>query len=140
MRHLFLILLIALLPVRGWVGDAMATGMAGTPAQHQQQVATKMVAGHVHEVGAQGHFDHDAVVAQAGQAAADCTGHASGVASHAASTHCESCTACQACHTVALSQFASDLSPVVRGLTLSSIAADQFSSAEAALGQKPPIS
>lgn len=138
MRNLFLILLIALLPVRGWVGDAMATGMAGTPAQ--QQVATKMVAEHVHEIGAQGHFDHDAVVAEAGQAVADCTGHASGEASHAASTHCESCTACQACHTVALSQFVSDLSPVFRGLTLSSIAADQFSSAEAALGQKPPIS
>lgn len=32
MRALFIAILIALLPVRGWVGDAMAIGMAGQAA------------------------------------------------------------------------------------------------------------
>ena len=84
----------------------------------------------------QAHFDHEA----AAQAVADCASHAAGDTSHTADTHCDSCSACQACHTVALSTTTPDLNPVFHAFTLPRAAAHRFASAEAALGQKPPIS
>ena len=138
MRHLLLVLMIALLPLRGWVGDAMATSMAA--GQLQQQVATKIIATHAHQSGAQDHFDHETAAPEAVQAVHDCASDAADETSHAAGTHCESCAACQACHTVALSQTAADVNTVFNALTRPHAAADQFASAEAALRQKPPIS
>ena len=138
MRHLLLVLMIALLPLRGWMGDAMATSMAAGQLQ-QQQVAAKMIATHTHEAGAEGHFGHEAAAPEAVQAAHDCAGDAADESSHAAGAHCESCAACQACHAVALSHSAPDLNPVFNTPTLPHAAADQFASAEAALRQKPPI-
>ncbi|MGH6638245.1 MAG: hypothetical protein ACREBY_06520 [Polaromonas sp.] len=145
MRFLLFALMIALLPLRGWFGDAMATEMALAQLQHQQP-ATKIIANHAHKPGAEAHFDHEpaaskaADAVQAVQVAHDCTGQPAGDASHAADAHCESCSACQACHTVALSPAAAKLNPVFSALTLPRAAAAQFASAEAALGQKPPIS
>lgn len=140
MRHLFFIIMIALLPLRGWVSDAMATGMAATQVQFQQHVATKIIAAHAHESGAQAHFDLEIVVAEADRTAADCSGHASGGEPHAADTHCDSCNVCQACNTVALSPVAADVTAVFNLRTLPRAAVAQFASAETALGQKPPIS
>ncbi|UUZ63211.1 hypothetical protein LP417_26705 [Polaromonas sp. P1-6] len=141
MRHLLLVLMIALLPLRGWVGDAMATSM--TAGQLQQQVATKIIATHAHQSAAQDHFNHETAAPEAVHAVAavpDCTVDASDDTSHAAGTHCESCAACQACHTVALSPTAADVNAVFNLRTLPRAAVAQFASAEAALGQKPPIS
>lgn len=140
MRHLFLIIMIALLPLRGWVSDAMAKGMLATQVQQQQQAAPKMVATHAHEAGIQAHQDTETVVADAAQTAADCPGHASGAEPHAADTHCESCSVCQACHTVALSPAAADVTAVFNLRTLPRAAVAQFTSAETALGEKTPIS
>lgn len=141
MRHLFLIFMIALLPLRGWVSDAMATGMlASQVQQQQQQTATKKVATHSHEAGTKAHQDTETGVAVAAPTAADCPGHASGAESHAADTHCDSCSVCQACHTVALSPAAAGLTTVFDLRTLPRAAVAQFASAEAALDQKPPIS
>jgi hypothetical protein len=39
MRALWIALLIALLPLRGWVGDAMAVAMIPAPAQHSAPTA-----------------------------------------------------------------------------------------------------
>jgi hypothetical protein len=142
MRHLLLVLMIALLPVRGWIGDAMATGMAAGHLQHQQ-AATEFIAVHPHESVASDHFDHvmPAPEAMHAQAAPDCAGHqVSHGNEQAADAHCDSCAACQACHTVALSPAAAGLNPVFQALTLPRPAPDQFASADAALGQKPPIS
>ena len=138
MRHLFLIIMIALLPLRGWVSDAMATGMV--TAQVQQQTAAKIVVTHAHEAGVQAHQDMEVVVADASQTAADCSDHAAGGADHAADTHCNSCSVCQACHTVVLSPTPTDGSTAFNPRTLPSAVVAQFASAEAALGQKPPIS
>lgn len=138
MRHLFLIIMIVLLPLRGWISDAMATGIV--TAQVQQQTASKMVAPHVHEAGMQAHQDTEVVVAAASQTAADCSGHASGVDDHADNTHCNSCSVCQACHTVVLSPEAADVIIAFNPRTLPRAVVAQFVSAEAALGQKPPIS
>jgi hypothetical protein len=142
MRSLLFVLMITLLLLRGWTGDAMATEMALTPLQHQPS-ATETMATHAHEMGAEGHLGHEAAAPEAlsdVQAAHDCAGHASDEASHAESAHCESCAACQACHTVALTPAEGDSNPVSSSLTRPCTTAVQFASAEAAPGQKPPIS
>lgn len=40
MRHLLLALMIALLPIRGWMGDAMAVAMLAAPAQTMSAAAS----------------------------------------------------------------------------------------------------
>lgn len=140
MRHLLLIIMIALLPLRGWVSDAMATGMLASQVQQEQQTASKTVATHAHEAGVKAHQANETGVADTTQTAADCSGHASGGEVHAADTHCESCSICQACHTVALTPAAADATAVFNLRTLPRAAVAQFASAETALGQKPPIS
>lgn len=40
MRHLLLALMIALLPIRGWMGDAMAMAMLAAPAHALNQAAS----------------------------------------------------------------------------------------------------
>ena len=139
MRHLFLIIMIALLPLRGWVSDAMATGMAATQAQQTQAVATKIVATHTGAASAKTHFDLETMTAAADPTAADCSGHVLAAKSHAADTHCESCSICQACHTVALSPVAAGVSAAFNLGTLPRAAAAQFASAQTALGEQTPI-
>lgn len=146
MRHLLFALLIALLPLRGWVGDAMATQMAAGQMQHsqteqhdQQHGAIKLIADHQDSTLAAAHFDHEEM-AQAQAAGPDCAGHSTGAGTHAADGHCESCAACQVCNTVALSLMGPKLSPAFKSLALPHAAADHFASADAALRQKPPIS
>ena len=138
MRHLFFILMIALLPLRGWVSDAMATGMA--TAQVQQQSEAKTAATHAHEAGMNAHQDTETLVAEAAQTAGDCSGHAFGEDEHSDDTHCNTCSACQACHTVALSTSTGELITTFNPRTLPRAAVTQFVSAERALDQKPPIS
>jgi hypothetical protein len=147
MRHLLLALLIALLPLRGWVGDAMATQMAAGQIQHsqsqqhgQQHDATKMIADDQDGILAAAHFDHEETAEALQAAEPDCAGHSTGESTHAADGHCESCAACQACNAVALSLTGPDLSPVFISLARPLPAADPFASADAALRQKPPIS
>lgn len=138
MRHFFLIFMITLLPVRGWIGDAMATGMVDT--QVRQQTAAKVGALHAHEAGVQSHLDAEEVVPDTVQAVADCSAHVFGAELHAAATHCESCSVCHACHTVVLSATATDVTAVFNLSMLPCEAVTQFSSAETVLGEKTPIS
>lgn len=140
MRHLLLIIMIALLPLRGWASDVMATSMAATRAQHISQTATKTIATGAHRTSAKAHFDSRAVATKSAQIAADCSGHDSGNVSFEAATHCDSCSACQACHTVALSSTSVDATAAFNLSTLPRAAAAQFASAPVALGKKPPIS
>lgn len=138
MRHLIFALMIALLPLRGWVGDAMATDMAST---HARQVAIKTIAESPQGIRAASHFEHNASMQDAAQAAPDCAGHPDQEdTSSAANSHCESCSACQACHTVALSPAAARLPLVFHASPPPPAAPYLFASADAALGQKPPIS
>lgn len=133
--------MIALLPLRGWAGDAMATSMA-TADLRQPHVAIKTVASHAHESGASSHFHHQ-TTAQAGHGVHDCGGapQASQDESSASTDgQCESCPNCQACHTVALSSTPATLKPVVVPLAPQHSLTAQFASADTALRQKPPIS
>lgn len=100
MRGFFLVLMITLLPLRGWAGDVMAIRMATHPAV----AAVSLVSAAVRAEGAQT-ASHGVV--ESGHA--DCTGHA-GVAqgpddSSGAATgtgHCTSCASCQVCTSIAL--------------------------------------
>ena len=137
MRHLFLLLLIALLPFRGAFTDAMATGMA--TAQVQQQTAGNTVAAHGTKDETQTHHNIETVVAEAYQTAADCSGDTYGVDEHASDTHCNSCGDCQVCHTVVLFTAAPDLIIGFNPSTLPRAVVAKFDSAEHALDKKPPI-
>jgi hypothetical protein len=148
MRRPLFIVMIFLLLLRGMVGDAMATGMA-TGHLQRLAIATELVAVHVHEAGTDGHLDHETTEAGASMVSSaaippDCVGHASGQASDRmtpeATGHCESCAACQACNTVALSPVAADTDSLAISPALPRSPAARFASAVAALGQKPPIS
>lgn len=105
MRIFVLALMMILLPLRGWMGDAMAMEMAVDELH-----ATHTIAETAHNTGARAtllpelkstdspeHDCHD-VAAQSPLDATD-----GGVVSdHTASTECGSCSACQSCHAVGM--------------------------------------
>lgn len=124
MRCLVVVLMILLLPLRGWAGDAMATQMA----THVTSPAVGIEAGaaRTHDMGA----------------SSDCAGHQASKqadSSDAKSANGETCQACQACHTVALSSSTAIDSVLFQAPSPPLVTAAQFTSADTALGQKPPI-
>ncbi|MFI5444880.1 hypothetical protein [Polaromonas sp. UC242_47] len=139
MRHLFLALMIVLLPLRGWVGDVMATEMAA-PRLVQIQAAMETVADHADTAGASAHSDHTSEQLPVVQATPDCAGHDAGGSAPSSDAHCASCALCQACHIVALSPPAAQALPMLSPFTPPHSPVASFASADTALGQKPPIS
>ena len=148
MRRLFLITMIALLPLRGWVGDAMAMEMAiDMPVQMAMAVQKTSplntiisVADQAHPTRATGHFGSE----NAAATHAECPGHsamASGDATdNAASGHCNTCGACQICHTVALAGTVLFNPPQAISVLPLPLGSTRFASALPALSLKPPIS
>lgn len=143
MRYFLIALMIVLLPLRGWTSDAMATEMAAPTLVHQ------LVVGHSGGGGLQAnaaasptHVHGTSVPAGAPpMATADCIGHAgSPDPASTDASHCASCVVCQACYSVALvlPRFDSGIAFTSPVLLLSDAAS--FTSAERALGLKPPIS
>jgi hypothetical protein len=143
MRLLLIALLMALLPVRGWIGEVMATEMA---SRHHAQLAAapEKIAEFAHPERAGGDFDHESApshhtgAADAGAGAgADCLGHGD---PDAASPHagCDNCAACQACHTLALAAAARPLS-LPRAFAPPHSPLIRFASADLAPSHKPPI-
>lgn len=153
MRFLILAIMIVLLPLRGLMGDAMATDMAINMAAGVANT-TKTIATSAYKTSPGEQFEQklslQAAPASSVQAHSDCGGHvsseaAASVGAHAAQDdaqdeHCKACQSCQACHTVALP---SSLQAVKRGFAaplMLPTGAARFTSAYSALGQKPPIS
>lgn len=139
--------MIALLLLRGWSGEAMATEMAAVGLQ-PAQFATKTIATDAHEYWAKAHFYQQtghSVAAPAGHGAAamagigDCADQLLDSAEQPAGGHCGFHAACQACYTLAPTAAAARLSLVFSTLTRPGAAAARFASADAAPGQKPPI-
>ncbi len=119
--------MIALLPLRGWVGDAMAAQMA-----MQQFTAAGM--GQVHD-SADPHADCHGKTAAASPASIP-----AGETEDASVADCGSCTSCQVCHTVAMAA-APDAGPVTQmAHAAPPLPGMRFASAEPARGFKPPIS
>lgn len=130
--------MLALLPLHGWAGDAMAMEMA-TAALHNSAAALDSQAHHAHSAGAdapphaQQAIMHD-----------DCPDHAAaqGVATDSqaqASADGDTCTACQICHAVALTAAFPQLAPSALPAAQPHTATHHFASAERATGFKPPI-
>ena len=142
MRRWILLIMIALLPMRGWIGDAMATEMASSSSQvnsEQRQYATEIIVDHAHSSGAADHFDYENVQKHSATSGSDCFDH-SGAGEASDGEHCTTCTVCLVCHTVALSPgFAGSdaaLSPVLPPHSPVAL----FVSADPTHGKKPPIS
>lgn len=144
MRTLLLALMIALLPLRGWLGDAMAVEMVKhslpVAASASASMATAAAEAHCHEAMEAG--DHGGMDMQmsAGTDMPDSSAHATHDSAGADHQGCGTCTACQVCHTVALGGM--PLVDTVHSAPQAPPAAhaSRFASAEPAQGLKPPIS
>lgn len=119
-RLVLLLILIALVPLRAWSGDAMAIQMAAPAHTGSAKVAASPAAHtNCHET-------------QAEPAPAPQT--------YNTQDSCATCASCQACFTVALVMPA--VQPATQALPhgLPEAASAEFTSAILALGHKPPIS
>ena len=139
MSRFIFILMIALLPLRGWMGEAMATTMAANQISVNKismiQIATNNIAKKPTNTPATDEFTQK-------NGLADCDMHklqklnVSGEESSAnpSCTHCQACHATGLVNTVKINSITSAHS--AQPLAFSS----QYASASIALGQKPPIS
>ena len=140
MRTLLLVLMIALLPIRGWLGDAMAVEMVrhSLPAASVVAEATPAT---MASTAADAHC-HEAMDAADSGMDNTMAHHDDGHDSHNSTDHqsCGTCTACQVCHTVALG--GTPLVDIAHGAPQAPPAAHaaRFASAEPVPGLKPPIS
>lgn len=133
MRALLLALMIALLPLRGWVGDAMAVDMMGE-ALLATSNAIKSVVFNAHPAVHSGHFDtHHAACAEL--TAADPTGDTVG----SPDANCTSHAACQLCHSMALAPLPLMLASLAGPAGTPPLAQAAFMSAEPTRDFKPPI-
>lgn len=133
--------MILLLPLRGLMGDAMATQMLA-PAMLGQSAMADGSGAHHHVKEATAHSHAEGVKLAAASAVRDCLDHASvGQFSSLDGSDCKSCPACQACNIVAFfmpDTTASFVLPVP--LEKQQSAMSRFTSADPALSVKPPIS
>lgn len=147
MRILLIAIMLVLLPLRGWVGNAMAVTMAAPGPM--QTVATEAVldchgmdeaeAQDTHgDPMMQAHAAHDMQGAASNTADAHAVEH--GNAGHGGGASCSTCSFCQMCHTVALAAPVSAVPGAQShgALPLASLPADL--SATPLPGFKPPIS
>lgn len=144
MRTFLLILTITLMPLRGWLGDAMAVQtvthmVAGHTVAHTKN-ATENVATHAHQASATGQFDlniqggpapcHGALSVNEATPVSPCDG---------CSDH-PACQACEVCHTVALPRAVNALPTVALPAQTLQGSQTRFASVPRAPHLKPPIS
>lgn len=148
MRFWLVALMIVLLPLRGWMGDAMAAeamtqhrGASGAHAARSMQPAAAGDAVAAAHADCPGHAG--AANASAQQVAGPAVQAAADAATNAApewTADCGACAKCQVCHSVLL---APAEPPVVGALAVPQAAAaavTAFASAELFRDAKPPIS
>ncbi len=153
MRFLVLALMIALLPLRGWAGEVMATEMALSqinPQHEQLDSAIELIAFNVHKQGIADTFKGEKTAFEVPKALLeakntktaamhDYQGHAKTDAATQTDSRGDVCPS-QASHTEALSHLETHAASLAISPALPHSPAAQFASAVAALGQKPPIS
>lgn len=135
--------MLVLLPLRGWMGDAMATSMAITELRASSNSASigvvdanKLSKSQVKEVvQVQSSSGHATFVSP------DCEGHTSfDQVSLDEADHCTPCSACGACHAASISTTASTWAAMVHVASLMTWPVDAYFSADEVSRQKPPIS
>ena len=138
MRRLILAVMIVLLPLRGWIGDAMALEAAtGAP------VAIQSIAVDVHPTLEVTHFEADSGRQDLRAGPGHCPDHASAPAEgddSDTSANGHACTVCQVCHSVAMSADAAPLPTLPLPVLAPAMSFARFTSALPAPGLKPPIS
>lgn len=127
MRHVLLALLVALLPLRGWVGDAMATGML------MQHIGAAQHAKHNTDAAPAAHLE-----ALSATPVADCHGQAASDEQKDSPQH--NCAACTLCHSANLASVLTDWQPASVPTHRPSAGNRHYTSADTAAGLKPPIS
>ena len=135
--------MLILLPLRGWMGDAMATSMAITELRASSNSAFVSVV----DANKLSKFQGEEVVqvqSSAGHAtfvSPDCEGHTSfDQVSSDETDHCTPCSACGACHAASISTTAPTWAAVVHVASLLTWSVDAYFSADEVSRQKPPIS
>jgi len=124
MRFLVLALMIALVPLRGWAGEVMATEMASSQIKHQHEQldnAIELIACNVHKQGISDTFKGEKTAFEVPNSRGDVC-------------------PIQASYTEALSHLETHAASLAIPPGLPHSPAVQFASAVTALGQKPPIS
>ena len=120
MRRFLFILMIALLPLRGWMGEAMATEMAAMNIVAAQATNMRSTADLSENINM-----------------SDCDMHKTAKAE--SSEMNSTCTHCQACHATGLAS-AVQITPIDQVQYAQPLAQNsQFASANIAHSQKPPI-
>jgi hypothetical protein len=132
MRRLVLILMLVLLPLRGWVGEAMAMDMLAQHAGAMQNIATP-----AYEISASGTFDAEI---QADCHRAEEAPHSDAHASDSGTPHCGTCPLCQMCHNVAAPAPWVIAAPLWLAHAQPASGPARYASAPAAFALKPPIS
>jgi hypothetical protein len=123
MRRFIFIFMIALLPLRGWMGEAMATEMAATNLIASQSINTPANAD-----------------LEAKNSMSDCDLHKNKTTNTTADTTAKSsCTHCQACHATGLANTVQITSSIKVHYAQPLAQSSQFASASIAHSQKPPI-
>lgn len=142
MRRWFVLLLVLLLPLRGWIGEAMAGEML---AQRVAVAAAATQHGHAGPIHAQHGHGPAHRLAQAPEH--DCLGHAHAQPHTDASAKaqlpdsgCGTCASCQVCSSVALGFHVPALPVIDFAQAPPSVRLPHFASAEPRLRDKPPIS
>nr|WP_315430410.1 hypothetical protein [uncultured Albidiferax sp.] len=130
MRHIFIALMVVLLPLRGWVGDAMALDMAV-----QQMHAMQIVATSAGTESASGTFDADSLAAMP----AECEMLVA-PSERQEAPHCAACDTCKLCLPLAGWAYGVSIASNAWPPVLPLWHGASFRSATAALALKPPIS
>ena len=148
MRRFFLVLMIALLPLRGWMDAAMATEMvapagsawAASAVSIEQQRAADVTQGQAHAHSAAPHTHAGTEQIATVSASPGCADHAGSGHAPTDNSHCKSCVVCQACNAVGLAFPAAMSSDFHATPEKSPYMVSSFASADRALSLKPPIS
>jgi hypothetical protein len=139
MRVLIVTLMIALLPMRAWLGDAMAMQMVAGHTNTTESVATSP-----YETRAEVDFSVNSEAQQLPCHEADAGTHhgAKALSSTGADDHsdCSQCSACQVCHGVAIFLATDPLAMLAQPSLLMHSAPAFFTSVPRAPHLKPPIS
>lgn len=137
MRHLLLALMIILLPVRGWLGDAMAMAQAMDAPPSQSALISK--AHHREQTLGSSHSDREINADQSMTAVGHCPVDAVDTAESGPVCH-PGCDGCDLCHGVALRHIGASLGGLPRPMTPPPLLGERFTSAVPAPDLKPPIS